>query len=116
MGRILNQWDNGKTKFNLSRMNKKNNDYEKPIILIAMGGNENMQPEIASDCPVYKVSWYNLLNAIVNERDVQSDNGYVRRILDDVIELFKYQGVKKILWLNSLSQISINETQIQNWR
>ena len=93
-----------------------NNDYEKPIILIALGGNENMLPEIASGCPVYKASWYNVLNAVVNERDVQSDNGFVCRVLGDVIELFAQQGVMRIVWFNSLPLVSVDVCALDHWR
>ena len=95
---------------------QKNCNYKKDIILIALGGNDNMNPEKALDFPVYKASWYNLLNAIVKVRDEQKNNGAICRILDNVIELFSYQGVMKIQWLNSLSQIEINETPIQVWK
>lgn len=92
-----------------------NNDYEKPIILIALGGNENMLPEIASGCPVYKASWYNVLNAVVNERNNQDENGYVCRVLDDVIEMFARQGVMKIDWFNTLPIIPIQENALELW-
>lgn len=92
-----------------------NNDSSKPIILIALGGNENMQNDEVMDCPVYKASWYNLLNAIVNERNTQDDNGYVCRILDDVIEMFARQGVTKTRWLKSLPFFPINEGALALW-
>lgn len=92
-----------------------NNDYEKPIILIALGGNDNMLPEKVLDCPVYKASWYNLLNAVVSERDAQKINSNICRILDDVIELFARQGVMTVTWLNSLPKYEVNETALNAW-
>lgn len=93
-----------------------NNDYEKPIILIALGGNDVMQPENALNSPVYKASWYNLMNAVVKERDAQSDNGYIFRILDDVVELFARQGVMKIEWLNTLPLVSVDAHALDLWK
>lgn len=92
-----------------------NNDSSKPIILIALGGNENMLPEKVLDCPVYKASWYNLLNAVVSERDAQKINSNICRILDDVIELFARQGVMTVTWLNSLPKYEVNETALNAW-
>lgn len=92
-----------------------NNDSSKPIILIALGGNENMQNDEVMGCPVYKASWYNLLNAVVNERNNQDENGYVCRVLDDVIEMFARQGVMKIDWFNTLPIIPIKENALELW-
>ncbi|MCQ2262862.1 MAG: hypothetical protein MJZ70_01125 [Bacteroidales bacterium] len=92
-----------------------NNDSSKPIILIALGGNENMQNDEVMDCPIYKASWYNLLNAIVNERNNQDENGNVCRVLDDVIEMFARQGVMKIDWFNTLPIIRIQENALELW-
>lgn len=74
-----------------------------------------MQKEKAIDCPIYKASWFNLLNAIVNVRNMQNDNGYVCRILDDVIELFAKQGVMKVEWFNTLPFIPIQEKALEVW-
>lgn len=92
-----------------------NNDSSKPIILIALGGNENMQNDEVMDCPIYKASWYNLLNAVVSERDAQKINSNICRILDDVIELFARQGVMTVTWLNSLPKYEVNETALNAW-
>ena len=76
---------------------------------------ENMQNDEVMDCPIYKASWYNLLNAIVNERNNQDENGYVCRVLDDVIEMFARQGVMKIDWFNTLPIIPIQENALELW-
>ncbi|MBR4488292.1 MAG: hypothetical protein IKO89_06990 [Bacteroidales bacterium] len=113
-GQYPTQWENEILSI---KNEQNNNDYEKPILLIAMGGNENMQPGIAAGCPVYKASWYNLLNAIVNERNTKDENGCVCRILDDVIEMFARQGVLKIEWMNTLPerQYTINKCALNIW-
>ncbi|MBQ4478941.1 MAG: hypothetical protein II945_10115 [Bacteroidales bacterium] len=92
---------------------QKNND--KPIILIALGGNENMQAEKVLDSPIYKVSWYSLMNTIIKEREKQADNGFVCRILDDVIEVFARQGMMRIQWFDSLPKFTIKERALVLW-
>lgn len=93
----------------------KSNDV-KPIVLIALGGNEKMRQEWVSNCPVYKASWYDLLNAIVKVKEEQNTNGFVCRVLDDVIGWFARQGVMKIQWMNTLPQSDVNERVLDLWR
>jgi len=111
-GQYIGQWQN---EIQSIKNEQCNNDYEKPIVLIALGGNDNMLPEKVLDCPVYKASWYNLLNAVVSERDAQKINNNICRILDDVIELFARQGVMTVTWLNSLPKYEVNETALNAW-
>lgn len=112
-GQYTAQWQN---EIQSIKNEQNNNDYEKPIILIALGGNENMHPERVMDCPVYKASWYNLLNAVVNERETQNENGHVCRILDDVVELFARQGIMKMEWFNTLPLASVDAHALDLWR
>lgn len=111
-GQYIGQWRN---EIQSIKNEQNNNDYEKPIILIALGGNDIMQPENALGSPVYKASWYNLMNAVVKERDAQSDSGYICRILDDVVEFFARQGVMKIEWLNTLPLAVVNAQVLDQW-
>ena len=83
--------------------------------MIALGGNENMQQEKVFECPVYKVSWYNLTNAIVNERDIQKKRCFCR-VLDDVIELFARQGLMKIQWFNTIPKYAVDNRALALWR
>ena len=89
----------------------------KPIIMIALGGNDNMLPDSVTDCPVYKASWYNLMNAVVNEQNKQNDKGCICRILDDVIEMLARQGVIKVEWLKTLPEqrYVVNEHSLDMW-
>ena len=91
--------------------------YSKPIIMIALGGNDNMMPDSAMDCPVYKASWYNLMNAVVNEQTTQNDKGWVCRILDDIIEMLARQGVIKVEWLKTLPEkrYTVKEHSLDIW-
>lgn len=112
-GQYIGQWQN---EIQSIKNEQCNNDYEKPIVLIALGGNDNMLPEKVLDCPVYKASWYNLLNAVVNERDAQKINSNICRILDDVIEILARQGVMKVVWFNTLSLVSVDAHALDLWK
>ena len=94
---------------------QKNNGYEKPIILIALSGNESMQNEEVLKCPVYKASWYSLLNSVVKVHDAYGSNGYISRILNDVVEMFACQGLMKIKWLNLLPYVAIDGSLLALW-
>ena len=85
-----------------------NNGYKNPIILIALGGNENLKPDRVDNCPVFKASWYFLVKSVVDMRNRQKDNSFVSRILDDTIELFARQGLMIMEWLNTLPKIEID--------
>lgn len=111
-GQSKSQWEN---EIQSIRNEQNNSGRQKPIILIALGGNESMQQEKALDCPVVKVSWYRLMNAVVHERERQVDNGYLCRVLDDVIKLFARQGVMRIHWLNSMPSYSVNDKALKHW-
>lgn len=97
-----------------------NNDYQKPIVLIALGGNENLQPDTVllkdEDFPVFKSSWHNLILSVVRERDLSDTNDSICRLLEDVIELFARQGVMAITWLSSLPKYQVNEAALNAWR
>jgi hypothetical protein len=112
-GQSQEQWNN---EIQSIKNEQNNNNQTKHIILIALGGNEKMQQGIALGCPVYRVSWYNLMNAVVNERSKQKNNGFVYRILDDVIELFARQGVMRIHWLNTMPIFAIDDNVLALWK
>ena len=88
---------------------------KKDIVLIALGGNRNMKPREALGCPVFKASWYNLVNAVVKERDNLNNANYQSRILNDVIELLACQGVIKIEWLKTLPLNQVNDQALELW-
>lgn len=88
---------------------------KKEIILIALGGNEDMQKEEVLSCKVYRTQWTRLLNAIEKERGIQREKGEVCRILDDVMELLLWQGVLKMHLLETLEINTIEEKVLCNW-
>lgn len=111
-GQYATQWENEILSI---KNEQRNNNYEKQIILIALGGNATMHNEKAFNYPVYKASWFNLLNAISKEQKEQSDHGYLCRILNDIIELFARQGVMNLKWMNTLPVIPIQENDLNFW-
>lgn len=88
---------------------------KKDIVLIALGGNRNMKPGEVLGCPVFKASWYNLVNAVVKERDNFNNANYQSRILNDVVELLARQGVIKIEWLKTLPLNQVNDHALEIW-
>lgn len=111
-GQYYQQWHN-EIQSLLNEQN--NNGYKKPIILIALGGNDNLKPDIVDGFRVFKASWYYLLKAITDERNRQTDNCFISRILDDTIELFARQGMIIINWLNSMPNYGIKEDALSSW-
>lgn len=85
------------------------------IILIALGGNENMFEGNVLGFNVYKASWYDLLNSLVKEREKHNENDFVCRIIDDVIELFARQGLMRIHWLGTMPIEEIDDQAINTW-
>jgi len=113
IGQSQEQWDN---EIQSIKNEQNNNNHTKHIILIALGGNENMQQGTALGCPVYRISWYNLMNAVANERSKQRNNGFVYRVLNDVLDLFARQGVMRIHWLNTLPVFSVDNNALALWK
>lgn len=103
-GQYRQQWQN---EIHSLQNEQNNNGHKKPIILIALGGNENLKPDRVDNCPIYKTSWYFLLKSVSDERNRQKDNGFVSRILDDTLELFARQGLMVMEWLTTLPQYEI---------
>lgn len=95
---------------------RKNGTDIKPIILIALAGNNSMKVENTNNCKIYKASWYNLLNSLVNVRYKQTDNFYICRVLDDAIDMFAFQGLMKVSWFDSLLYITIKDNFIVSWK
>lgn len=114
IGQDKSQWENEIQSIINEQRNR--NDL-KPIILIALGGNENMDPDEVKNCKIYKASWFSLVNSVVNARDKHIDHGNICRILDDLIDLMARQGVMKIKWMNSLVGLNmeINHQVLNEW-
>ena len=113
IGQYGQQWKNEIQSILNEQSNK---GYQKKIILFALGGNESMHKETTLGYPVYKVSWYNLMNAVVNERERQKEEGALCRILDDVIELFAHQGIMRIQWLKTLPMFFVDDKALSLWK
>lgn len=96
------------------------NEYQKPIILIALGGNADLHPDSVkvekNAYTVYKASWFALVNAVVTEKTRDFNRESVCRVLNDVIELFARQGVMALTWLDSLPKDYVNENALRPWK
>ncbi len=75
-----------------------------------------MNAENANNCKIYKASWYNLLNSMVNVRKKQTDNNYICRVLDDAIDMFAFQGLMKVSWFDSLLYVPVKDTFMPLWK
>lgn len=82
------------------------NEYgcDKQFLLIALGGNKSLEsstPIKGTDTVVYKITWYELLHAVVEQLqyDMSRTN---QRILQDVIEGFSAHKMVDVQWLNTM--------------
>lgn len=116
-GQYEHQWKN---EIQSILNEQRGNEYQKRIVLIALGGNADLQPDSVkvekTPYSVYKASWFALVNAIVTEKNQDLNSGSVCRVLEDVIELFARQGVMALTWLNSLPNYSVNENALRPWK
>ena len=98
-GQNYDQW---KKEIQSIKNEQNKRDSHKNIVLIALGGNDTLKKEVFENTPVYKVSWFNLLNTVVNKRQECNCQNYICRLLDDIISLFASQGILVIEWFDSL--------------
>lgn len=100
----------------ISHGNNYKNDNPKPLIYIAIGGNDSLHDssiEINGKTHViHTASWYNLLNTVLNElRRYESNQGSlnIKRILYDIIQALQIHHIIKTVWLESLLKTNIRE-------
>lgn len=108
----INQWRNQIISIRNEQTKK---DTNKEIVLIALGGNNDLNSEIVDEVTIHKTSWYNLMLSIVTQRKISVTNGYICRILDDVIDLFAMQGIMVIDWFYTLPTTKIKPTNLEKW-
>lgn len=88
----------------------------KPLIYIAIGGNDSLRDTSVSvdgrEYAIHTASWYNLLNVVLNLiRDNELDNrrNCIRRILKDIVQTLQVHRFVKTTWLDSMPSITIAE-------
>ncbi len=98
------------------------NSYEgrKEIILLALGGNDNLKDKSfdlgGKLFSIHAGSWFNILNAILRckeslENDIRA-SGNVVRILDDALAALDVHNVIRTVWLDSLPGITMDELAV----
>lgn len=97
-------------------------DDDKDIILIALGGNENLQDyEINVDGQMYNVytaSWFNLLHAVAEIRKELSDKdeSHSIRLLDDCIRALSEHGYFDMVWFETFTGQKLQPESITTLR
>ena len=96
--------------------NSYDDESPKPLIYIAIGGNESLKDSSVvidgQDYVIHTASWYNLLNCVLNElmgSDSEPHPAYIRRVLQDIIRALQVHRFIKTTWFDSLPRVSISE-------
>lgn len=89
----------------------------KPLIYIAIGGNDSLRDTLVSvdgkEYVIHTASWYNLLNVVLNLlRNYELDDkpAHTRRILQDIIQALQVHRFIKTTWLDSLPAIHLPDS------
>lgn len=98
-GQYEEQWNKEIRSIKNEQVNK---NRRKKIALVSLGGNPHSQTEIINDIHIYKVSWFALLNSVINTKAENDTDGNVCRILGDIIHLFALQGIMRTAWFDTL--------------
>lgn len=109
-GQYSEQWLNEiKAFLNTHELDDRN------VVLLALGGNMSLEHNnlIVDDIsyPIYKASWFNILNSVSKLINEILPN-YVKRILSDIIDAFEIHGFFNIEWLDSIQTVEFNKNTI----
>lgn len=92
---------------------------EKPLILIALGGNSSLETEEieyqGGTATVYKSSWHHLLVAVEESQRVQSDKAK-ERLYQYIYLGFELHGIHSFYPLNGLKTKGINSKSRQQFK
>lgn len=104
------QWENQI----ISLRNSYGDEKPKPIIYIAIGGNDSLRDTSklidGKEFIIHTASWYNLLNTVLHllqELEFEDKSYHTKRILIDIIQALQLHGVIKTVWFDNLSKESI---------
>ena len=108
------QYEDQWSKQILSLRKSSEEEHCKPIIYVAIGGNDSLRDTILNvdgqDYVIHAASWYNLLNCVLNELNSTVSRSYalpVQRILQDIVHALIEHQIIKTTWFASLPKISI---------
>lgn len=106
------QWSN---QIIALRNQYRDDDNPKPIIYIAIGGNNSLIDSSISFFDkqqiIHTASWYNLLNCVLNELSIEGSESYpiyVRRVLRDIISYLDIHRFGRIVWLDTLAKYKVS--------
>ena len=109
-GQYYEQWRNEiKAFLNTHELDNRN------VVLLALGGNTTLEHNKVTinnfSCPIYKASWFNILNSVSKLINEPLPN-HIKRILDDIVDAFEIHGFFNIEWLDSLETGSFDTNTI----
>ena len=85
------------------------------VVLLALGGNTSLEhKKITVDdisFPIYKASWFNILNSVSKLMNEPLPN-HVKRILSDIVNAFEIHCFFNIEWLDSIETAGFNTNTI----
>lgn len=114
------QWEKQWEDQILSLCNSYEGEKPKPLIYIAIGGNDSLRDTTLKvedqEYVIHTASWYNLLNCVLNELNSTASESIslpIRRILQDIVHALGEHHIIKTLWFTSLLKTSVTaETNI----
>lgn len=109
-GQYHEQWRNEiKAFLNTHGLDNRN------LVLLALGGNASLEHKKMTvdniSCPIYKASWFNILNSVSRLMNEPLPN-HVKRILSDIVNAFEIHGFFNIEWLDSIETDGFNTNTI----
>ncbi len=85
------------------------------VVLLALGGNTTLKHNTVTvdslSYPIYKASWFNILNS-VSKRINEPLPNHVKRILSDIVDAFEIHGFFDIEWISSLPRCPLSRYTI----
>ena len=110
------QYDNQLSK-EIKAYNNEYSEDNKKLFFIKLGGLNNYDDELNKEATICKTDWFKILNGVVNLKDELENCQYLNtdhliRLLDDSIESFSIHHYYHLQWLNDLTKIKINKTEI----
>ena len=104
----------------LSLRNSYGKEKPKPLIYIAIGGNDSLHDTTLligrNKYIIHTASWYLLLNTVLEELNNNIYNGqlYTRRVLFDIVQAMQLHRIIKATWFESLPKIKISDNSVLN--
>lgn len=113
-----------KVQWNNELISYRNEGHHEPVIMLAIGGNKNMEHYSKGELCIFKCSWTSFLSSICDVRDSLKkdvENFYpTRRILNDIELIFSFYNEYKIqYWAKDIASHNLSdlsEINLQLWK